>query len=95
MRAGYTPYCTAIPAALGSRIDYGQVVKVYGLPQEGQKRYSPAMKINCTKKVLSGNPDMDNICTSPSSARTAVAFCWKVRTKDNSRLVNNLEAPAR
>jgi len=45
---GYTPYKTAIPAALGNRITYGQIVKVYGTPQEGQKRYSPAMIIERT-----------------------------------------------
>ncbi len=61
---GYTPYKTAIPAALGNRITYGQIVKVYGTPQEGQKRYSPAMIIDCRKKALVGNPDWGRICTS-------------------------------
>jgi IS1 family transposase len=61
---GYTPYTIAIPAALGSRITYGQLVKVYGTPQDGQKRYSPAMIIDCRKKALVGRPDWDRICTS-------------------------------
>jgi len=61
---GYTPYRTAIPTALGSRIDYGQLVKVYGTSPDGEKRYSPATIIDCRKQVLLGKPDMERICTS-------------------------------
>jgi IS1 family transposase len=35
---GFTPYRTAIPNALGHRVDYARLVKVYGTSEEGNRR---------------------------------------------------------
>ena len=39
---GHKLYLTAVDDAFGGEIDYAMLVKVYGEPSEGQKRYSPA-----------------------------------------------------
>jgi IS1 family transposase len=61
---GYTPYRVAMPITFGSRVDFAQLVKVYGKPAEGAQRYSPAEVIGTTTNVMSGHPDPGSICTS-------------------------------
>lgn len=62
---GFRPYLTAIPAALGGRVDYATLVKVYGEPtEEDRRRYSPGRIIECTATIQSGNPEEERICTS-------------------------------
>ena len=41
-----------------------QIVKVFGSPVDGEKRYSPAECIGCEKKVVTGYPDPKHISTS-------------------------------
>ncbi len=60
---GYRPYLTAIPAILGTRVDYASLVKVYGNAPE-ERGYSPGKVIDITETVHLGNPDEDLICTS-------------------------------
>jgi hypothetical protein len=45
-------------------IDYAQIVKVFGSPVDGEKRYSPAECIGCERKVVTGYPDPKHISTS-------------------------------
>lgn len=40
------------------------LVKSYGTPIEGQKRYSPADCTGCTKKAVTGKPDIKEVSTS-------------------------------
>ena len=40
------------------------LVKIYGNPTEGQKRYSPAECIGCEAKRIKGDPDPKHISTS-------------------------------
>jgi hypothetical protein len=40
------------------------LVKVYGEPSEGHKRYSPADCIGCEQRVVTGSPDPKHISTS-------------------------------
>lgn len=61
---GLKAYLTAVDKALGEEIDYAILVKVYGEPTEGQKRYSPAERLGCKKEAKIGNPDPDHISTS-------------------------------
>ena len=60
---GYRPYLTAIPAVLGSRVDFATLVKVYG-NAEDDHRYSPGTVIDVIPTIQTGNPDPDEICTS-------------------------------
>ena len=50
--------------SLGTRVDFGQVVKIYAHPQERETRYSPAEVISATATPRFGNPDPERICTS-------------------------------
>jgi|ERR1035437_2205777 IS1 family transposase len=61
---GLKLYLTAVRNAFGGDIDYAMLVKVYGNPPEGEKRYSPAECIGCEPKRITGNPDPNHISTS-------------------------------
>jgi len=60
---GLGAYKNCVPYALGSRVDFAQLVKNYASTQV-QTRYSPAAIINAEKKARFGNPDMEKVCTS-------------------------------
>jgi IS1 family transposase len=61
---GFTPYRKAIPAALGGRVDFARLVKIYGFPEGEEKRYSPPQVVGAVASPCCGNPDPDSICTS-------------------------------
>jgi len=61
---GFQAYVTAIERAFEGHIDYAQIIKVFGSPVDGEKRYSPAECIGCERKVVSGYPDPKHISTS-------------------------------
>lgn len=62
---GFGPYRTAIPDTFGNRVDFMQLIKVYGL--EGvaeQRRYSPPAVIKVDSQTISGAPMHARACTS-------------------------------
>jgi IS1 family transposase len=61
---GFTPYRTNIPFVFGPRIDFAQLVKVYGNPPEGEQRYSPGEVIDTYTVIVTGTPNPGRICTS-------------------------------
>lgn len=62
---GHGAYLMAVPAAFGSKVDYAQIVKLYGPdPREDQKRYSPAQCIGIEKHRIIGRPDEKHVSTS-------------------------------
>jgi len=61
---GHKAYLSAVDKAFGNDIDYAMLVKIYGNPTEGQKRYSPADCLGCEQKAIKGNPDPAHISTS-------------------------------
>lgn len=61
---GFRAYPEAIHTALGTRVDYGQIIKVYGQPADDEHRYSPARVISAIRNAVWGNPDDQRICTS-------------------------------
>jgi len=61
---GFQPYFDAVHTCLGTRVDYAQLIKVYGASTEGDHRYSPAKVIEIIPKPVWGNPDPNRICTS-------------------------------
>jgi IS1 family transposase len=61
---GHKVYADAVEDAFGMDIDYAMLVKIYGAPNDGESRYSPATCIGCRTGVLSGTPDPDHISTS-------------------------------
>jgi len=48
----------------GINVDYAQLIKTYGAPQEDEKRYSPAECIEVIPKHIIGNPTPKHISTS-------------------------------
>jgi|SRR5580658_2369623 hypothetical protein len=52
--------CSNDLAQLGSVLH----VKVYGQPEDVERRYSPAEVVSSEKAPVMGNPDMKRICTS-------------------------------
>jgi transposase-like protein/IS1 family transposase len=62
---GFRPYIYAIDSGLSDRVDYSQVVKLYGKPEDGREaRYSPGEVTEIKKTPVLGNPDMKRSCTS-------------------------------
>jgi transposase-like protein/IS1 family transposase len=62
---GFNAYPAAIEEHLGGRVDYGQIVKVFGPDTtDGERRYSPPAIISAEKIAISGNPDPERVCTS-------------------------------
>jgi IS1 family transposase len=61
---GHRPYLTAVQGAFGSEIDYAVIQKIYGTPQDAEKRYSPAVCLGADVRVIAGDPDPSRISTS-------------------------------
>ena len=62
---GFAPYRQAVPMQLGSKVDFGMLIKIFGAPsKDDQRKYSPAQIISTRKEAVWGNPDKDRICTS-------------------------------
>ena len=54
---GFRPYLTALPNALGDRIDFAQLIKVYGTEPGEERRYSPPIIIDVDVNLVCGDPD--------------------------------------
>jgi IS1 family transposase len=61
---GHTMYLEAMEDAFGADVDYAMLQKIYGTPQEAEKRYSPAECIGFKVEAIQGNPDRKHISTS-------------------------------
>lgn len=62
---GLATYPEAISYSLGTRVDYAQLIKVYGKNDvEGERKYSPPEVVDTTSKPIIGNPDPRRMCTS-------------------------------
>jgi IS1 family transposase len=61
---GHKPYLTAVEDAFGCDIDYAMLVKLYGVPPEGERRYSPPVCLGALAATISGKPDRKHISTS-------------------------------
>jgi IS1 family transposase len=62
---GLGTYPDAISYSLGTRVDYAQLIKVYGkVGEEEEHKYSPPEVVETTTKIIIGHPDPRRICTS-------------------------------
>jgi IS1 family transposase len=61
---GHKAYLNAIDEAFGINMDYAVLEKIYAVPSEAEKRYSPPVCIGATRKEIMGRPDQDHISTS-------------------------------
>ena len=61
---GLKLYVKAVDKAFAGDVDYAQLVKVYGILNDGEKRYSPAACLGCESHTVTGSPDPKHISTS-------------------------------
>jgi len=62
---GHGPYTEAVDNAFHGKVDYAQLIKVFGkVGQEDQRRYSPPECIGCKKQSMAGQPNPDHVSTS-------------------------------
>ena len=61
---GFNKYAEAVRRSFGQDVDYGQIHKVYGTYEFGERRYSSSGVLSSTKTVYIGKPDHDLISTS-------------------------------
>jgi IS1 family transposase len=61
---GLKLYIKAVDRAFGGDIDYAMLIKVYGIANDGEKRYSPAVCLGCESRAVTGIPDPKHISTS-------------------------------
>jgi IS1 family transposase len=61
---GFPAYPNSIDSTLSDRVDFAQLIKVYGASPDGEARYSPAEVLSTERVPVLGNPDPARICTS-------------------------------
>jgi len=62
---GFKPYIAAVEAAFGADIDFAQLIKLYGKPDNaGPDWYGPGKVIETVPTPVSGNPELERISTS-------------------------------
>ena len=61
---GHKAYIEAVEGAFGGDVDFAQLVKVYGEPKDGEKRYSPPVCVGARKRRIEGRPDPAHVSTS-------------------------------
>lgn len=61
---GHSMYLPAVEDSMGGRVDYAQLVKIYGASPEPEHRYSPPVCTGIETHVVMGCPDRDRISTS-------------------------------
>ena len=61
---GLNVYPGAVEDAFGADVDYAQLVKIYGQPENPDTRYSPAECKGAVPTPVQGDPDPDHIATS-------------------------------
>jgi IS1 family transposase len=62
---GLNLYLGAVERAFQGKVDYAILIKVYGtLPNDAQRRYSPAECMGSERTPIEGNPDPKHVSTS-------------------------------
>ncbi len=63
---GFKPYLQAVDNAFSFKVDYAQLIKMYGAPsgKEAERKYSPAECTGTKRRRITGQPDMKFASTS-------------------------------
>jgi hypothetical protein len=74
---GFSQYVPAIGIALADRVNYAQLIKIYGAPRDGEQRYSPAEVISTeVVPVMGKNLILAVFALHMLNARIS-AFAWE------------------
>jgi transposase-like protein/IS1 family transposase len=94
---GFKPYLDAVESAFGADIDYVQLVKIMGKPQDaGPDWYGPAKVLEIVPTKIAGEPDESRISTSHVE-RSNLSFRTQLRRFTRlalgfSKTLDNLKA---
>ena len=66
---GHKAYLDAVEGAFGVDVDYAMLEKVYAVPAEAEKRYSPPVCVGAKRREITGIPDPNHISTSYAERR--------------------------
>ena len=61
---GHRGYLDAVESAFGSEVDYAMLEKVYAIPDDAEKRYSPPVCVGAKRHAITGKPNQDYVSTS-------------------------------
>jgi transposase-like protein/IS1 family transposase len=61
---GFAAYRDALDLSLSNRVSFAQIIKIFGLPHDGEQRYSPQEVIDIKKTAVFDNPDLSVATTS-------------------------------
>lgn len=61
---GFRGYDHTLNEVLGTKADYGQIIKIYGKPNPDEIRYSASEVIEIKKRIIFGHPLEERISTS-------------------------------
>ncbi len=61
---GFSAYRDAIVTSLGTRVDFAQIIKIFGKPEGEDHRYSPPQVTEIKKVAVHGLPDLHKAGTS-------------------------------
>ncbi len=97
---GHNAYLDAVAGTFGSeRVDYAQLVKMYGAAPEGRRRYSPPVLLAAVKRDVFGAPDPEHISTSYAEAhnltmRTCIRRFTRLTVGFSKKVENHVHAVA-
>lgn len=76
---GFKPYLTAVEQYFGADVDFAQLVKLYGKPDNaGPDWYGPPRVLEAIPTAVSGNPDLRHVSTSYAE-RSNLSFRTSLR----------------
>ena len=61
---GHRAYLIGVAGSFGDKVDFAQLVKIYGREPGGERRYSPPACIGAVPHAVYGDPDPKHISTS-------------------------------